>query len=155
MGIVFVSFHAISNIVTSTRASLVSKPKHPALPATAPPVVPGNPIHLVNKESSFFFDTCTDRGDISSHPLTRTVFSDHSMPLIMLRTTMPSNISNANTVLVQLPMNTIARFCVWENFHISCNLLTSFLSFSSKKYLAIAGVRNDEYLIRSLSVSRK
>ncbi len=120
----------------------------------APPMVPGSPIHLAKSELSCFFETWSERGDMSSPPDTHTLFSCHSIHFNVFRIIIPSNASKANTRLVPLQINTIGRFFSCANFQISWSFGTSELSRSSKKYLVVAGVWNEEYFKRSLSISR-
>lgn len=151
---VLVSPVIVSKIVTSTTASLVSNPKHPAFPATAPPTVPGSHIHFPKREFSCVLDTWSDNGDMSSPAPARTFPSLHSIHLSIFRTIIPSNTSNAKTTLVPLPRNTTGSLSSLLHFHMSWSFGISECSRSSKKYCALAGVWNDEYFKRSLFSSR-
>lgn len=145
----------ISKYFTFERTLLVSSPKQPAFPATAPQTVPGNPIHFWKTESFLSLQICRESTDVSSPLRTLAKFSSIVNPFIVFLITIPLKISNAKITFVPPPIKIMGRPSCIPKEYISVSLWRSECSLSSKKYRAIAGVQKDEKRVISLSISRK
>lgn len=133
----------MSSISADSRISDVSSPKHPAFPMTAPPIVPGSPIHGIKVERPSRVISILQGETISPETREKRLSPSDCFPFEWLRITSPSKQSVAKSVFDPPPRKNTGIQCFVVQRRISGSNSISERDVSSRKYRAHAWVPNE------------